>query len=243
MSDTSYRQRDGNSDDRWPDGVLSGGMVIDLLECLSRTTREPDYALVLWLKAHYIEPFGRIERLDGLVVTETQDHMFIHRAHERFIDVQGYRSKQHKLWVTGLEPIDEIITQGRLPQSVPRNTEYEAWRASDMSFKNGIEVARKGKFEGTFLDKSKWERKIWSVPGAKKECEKEEPESVKVERKDEEDAKVKLEEPDKENLANIPSPEHAAKVSPKTPPRIKAPSPEVSADIWYMSSPEHTRSA
>ncbi|KAH7073910.1 hypothetical protein BKA63DRAFT_604208 [Paraphoma chrysanthemicola] len=243
MAHTSYRQRDGSSDERWPDGVLSGGMVIDLLECLSRTTQTPDYALVLWLKAHYVEPFGRIERLDGLVVTETQDLMFIHRAHERFIDVQGYRSKQHKLWVPGLEPVHEVNTQGQLPQSVPRNTEYKAWRAGDMYFKNGLEVARKGKLEGTFLDKSRWERRIWSVPVAKEEVIKDELEGIKIEKKGEEDAKVKLEEPGLENLANIPSPEDAAKISPKTPLRIKAPSPEVSTDPRYMSSPAHTRSA
>jgi hypothetical protein len=71
MPDPQYRQYDG--EEQWPNGVLSGGMVIDLLECLSASTRTPDYALFLWLKAHYVEPFGRIERLDGLVVAETQD--------------------------------------------------------------------------------------------------------------------------------------------------------------------------
>jgi hypothetical protein len=58
---------------RWPYGVLSGGIVIDMLECLSTTSRTSDYAIVLWLQAHYIEPFGRIERLDGLVVEEDED--------------------------------------------------------------------------------------------------------------------------------------------------------------------------
>jgi hypothetical protein len=59
---------------KWSHGVLSGGVVIDMLECLSMTTRTTDYELILWLQAHYIEPFGRIERLDGLVVTE-EKHM------------------------------------------------------------------------------------------------------------------------------------------------------------------------
>lgn len=47
--------------------------MIDLLECLSHTTQKTDYAFVLWLQSHYIEPFGRIERLDGLVVTQEED--------------------------------------------------------------------------------------------------------------------------------------------------------------------------
>jgi hypothetical protein len=54
---------------RWPLGVLSGGTVIDMLEHLSQTTRTPDYALTLWLEQHYIKPFGRIDRMDGLIVT------------------------------------------------------------------------------------------------------------------------------------------------------------------------------
>jgi hypothetical protein len=57
----------------WPHGVASGGTVIDMLECLSTTTRTSDYELVFWLEAHYIEPFDTIERLDGLVVTEEKD--------------------------------------------------------------------------------------------------------------------------------------------------------------------------
>jgi hypothetical protein len=58
---------------RWPRGVLAGGIVIDMLEHLSGTSTTSDYSMVLWLQAHYIEPFGRIERLDGMVVTEEDD--------------------------------------------------------------------------------------------------------------------------------------------------------------------------
>jgi hypothetical protein len=45
-----------------------------MLEYLSRTALSADYELVLWLQTHYIEPFGRVDRLDGIVVTEEQ-HM------------------------------------------------------------------------------------------------------------------------------------------------------------------------
>jgi hypothetical protein len=55
---------------KWPHGVIAGGTLIDMLEYLNVTIRTSDHALVLWLHAHYIEPFGRIERLDGLVVND-----------------------------------------------------------------------------------------------------------------------------------------------------------------------------
>lgn len=58
----------------WPMGVLSGGVIIDMLEYLSHTAREADRALVLWLQKHYIEPFGRVDRLDGLIVSD-ESHM------------------------------------------------------------------------------------------------------------------------------------------------------------------------
>lgn len=53
---------------RWPLGVISGGTVIDMLEHLSQTTQHSDYALTVWLEKHYVKPFGRIDRLDGLIV-------------------------------------------------------------------------------------------------------------------------------------------------------------------------------
>ena len=58
---------------KWPSGVLSGGRIIDMMESLSSTGKVNDYALVLWLQEHYVVPFGRIERLDGLVVTDKED--------------------------------------------------------------------------------------------------------------------------------------------------------------------------
>jgi hypothetical protein len=59
-----------NGEKKWPHGVASGGTVTDMLEYLSLTKVTSDYGIVLWLNAHYIEPFGRIERLDGLVVND-----------------------------------------------------------------------------------------------------------------------------------------------------------------------------
>jgi len=59
-----------NGEAKWPHGVASGGTVTDMLEYLSLTKVTNDYGIVLWLQAHYVESFGRIERLDGLVVND-----------------------------------------------------------------------------------------------------------------------------------------------------------------------------
>lgn len=59
-----------NGEKKWRHGVASGGTVTDMLEYLSLTKVTSDYGIVIWLQAHYIEPFGRIERLDGLVVND-----------------------------------------------------------------------------------------------------------------------------------------------------------------------------
>lgn len=62
-----------NAEKRWPHGVLSGGTVIDMLEYLSQTGTGRNYVYVRWLLKEYILPFGRIDRLDGLVVKHEDD--------------------------------------------------------------------------------------------------------------------------------------------------------------------------
>jgi hypothetical protein len=180
-----------------PHGVASGGTVIEMLECLSTTTRTSDYKLILWLQTHYIDPFGRIERLDGLVVTESKDMCVsssfhlpdttepctnptissedLDLAYERYIEVQGSRTRAQKLWVPGLEPTYRTYTSDveSIP-ALPRHTEYKKWRASDMYYNDGIEVKRKGKFECNWTDERKWDRTIWSVVDKKSVMEKEE---------------------------------------------------------------------
>jgi hypothetical protein len=180
----------------WPHGVASGGTIIDMLECLSTTTRTSDYELVLWLQTHYIEPFGRIERLDGLIVTEPKDmcvsssfHLpdttrpyadptisseILYIAYEHYIEVQGLRTRAQGLWVPGLEPTYRTYTNSveSIP-ALPRHTEYKKWGASDMYYKNGIEVKRKGKFRCNWTDERNWDRTIWSATDEKIGKEKE----------------------------------------------------------------------
>jgi hypothetical protein len=77
-----YPMLRNNDVQKWPNGVISGGIIIDMLELFSRTGEDYDYKLVLWLQMHYISPFGRIERLDGLVVTKDEDRYVVSSAPE-----------------------------------------------------------------------------------------------------------------------------------------------------------------
>ncbi|KAF2031636.1 hypothetical protein EK21DRAFT_87899 [Setomelanomma holmii] len=122
--------------------------------------------------------------------------------------------------------------------SVPPNTEYNVWRASDMYFKNGIEVLRKGKFEGHHTDALGWERTIWSVPTFDERVKKEEKE-VKVKLEDLEQ-KPSLKDVRGQPDAPYESGQRIKKKISSTPP-IKAPPSEVEVDTWYMSSPDYTR--
>jgi hypothetical protein len=177
-----------NNEARWPHGVLSGGTVIDMLEYLSITPNTSDYALVLWLETHYIEPCGRIERLDGIVVTNEVDwcvmclvmsfnlaltvlmrSAILAHCYERYIELQGENTRAQKLWVAGLEPTHHVPSAASISiPGVPRNTEYKKWKASDMYYKNGLEVERKARFESSWVDTNRWDRTIWSVPDVEK---------------------------------------------------------------------------
>ncbi|KAH7392798.1 hypothetical protein BKA66DRAFT_606758 [Pyrenochaeta sp. MPI-SDFR-AT-0127] len=146
----------------WVHGVLSGGMLIDILEYLSATQRPIDWGLSLWLQENYIAPFGRVERLDGLVVASMQHRDMITLAHEWYIDFTGERAKVQRLWVPGLEPTYNMNREKSLKlPSPPRRFEQTVWRASDMYYQNGVERKRKGRSLGEWKDELGWERKIW----------------------------------------------------------------------------------
>jgi hypothetical protein len=104
----------------------------------------------------------------GSVADNTACSEPLHLAYDRYIEIQGERARKQKLCVPGLEPIH--LPHGhnceKIPL-VPDNIEYKVWRASNMYFKHGFEVKRKGKFEGYWTDEKKWDRMIWSVPVAK----------------------------------------------------------------------------
>ncbi|KAH8716860.1 hypothetical protein GQ44DRAFT_730384 [Phaeosphaeriaceae sp. PMI808] len=156
-----------NLDSKWPIGVVSGSIVLSMLEILSRTESNFDYRLMLWLQQHYIEPFAVIDRSDGLVVTEKDDYQCLFIAHERYIRNEGDIARAETLWVPGLEPVDPPklsadFINAALP-ALPQDWMSKVWTASDMYKKDGIKVQHKGKCEGKWSDKNNWERVIWRV--------------------------------------------------------------------------------
>jgi hypothetical protein len=179
-----------NDEKRLPNGVLSGSMIIDMLEYISSTANLTGHSLVIWLQEHYISPLARIERLDGLIVTYAEDlyactspsnsrnkccphnyySEYLHIAYERYIDLQGELARKEPLFVPGLEPVvfTPQYSMGFIPDP-PRNTGMHKWRASDMYYKNGFEVKRKSQDEGYWKDTNNWDRWLWNVQGTK--CE------------------------------------------------------------------------
>jgi hypothetical protein len=69
--DPAQRQ---NAETKWRHGVLNAGRVIDMLETLSRTKYEYDQEVVQWLTEQYVKPYGKFDRVDGLVV-RFKDHL------------------------------------------------------------------------------------------------------------------------------------------------------------------------
>jgi hypothetical protein len=69
--DPAQRQ---NAETKWRHGVLNAGRVIDMLETLSRTKYEYDQEVVQWLTEQYVKPYGKFDRVDGLVV-RSKEHL------------------------------------------------------------------------------------------------------------------------------------------------------------------------
>lgn len=152
-----------NRESRWSHGIISGGMVIDILECLTTTAQPEDWSLALWLQRHYVEPFARIERLDGLVVESSSHVEMIQLAHNRFVDLMGDEVRVQRLWVPGLEPTYTVNTTATIIPDLPRRFERKFWRASEMYYKHGFELRRKGRCLGMWRDQSRWQRTLWTA--------------------------------------------------------------------------------
>ncbi|KAF2826276.1 hypothetical protein CC86DRAFT_292942, partial [Ophiobolus disseminans] len=158
--DTAKRQ---NEQKKWPNGVLWGRRIIDIIECLSTTGEIYDYEVALWLRTHYVEPFGRIDGLDGLVVTEKEHLDPLLLAYERFINIEGKLALAQRLWVPGLEPIQQTPHQCFKFPELPGLSERKKWRAGEAFVKNGLTVQQRGTCEGGWRDERNWKRMIWSA--------------------------------------------------------------------------------
>jgi hypothetical protein len=106
----------------------------------------------------------------------------LYRTYERYVEIQGERTRAQRSWVSGLEPAYQSYTTGHeaIPE-VPRRCAYKSWIESEMYYKHGVEVKREGRFEGNWSDEKKWDRLVWSALdanylGAKKQKPVVEPE-------------------------------------------------------------------
>jgi hypothetical protein len=73
----------------------------------------------------------------------------LYRTYERYVEIQGERTRAQRSWVSGLEPAYQSYTTGHeaIPE-VPRRCAYKSWIESEMYYKHGVEVKREGRFEG-----------------------------------------------------------------------------------------------
>lgn len=65
------------------------------------------------------------------------------------------------LYIPGLEPT--YLPTSTAIKLEDENPPYTPWRGSEMYYKNGIEVKRKGVCEGPWVDERGWDRTLWSV--------------------------------------------------------------------------------
>lgn len=173
-----------NTTTHYPHGVLSGGMLLDLLTQLTCHPSPYDYRLFAWLQKHYLAPFGTVDRLDGLVVKTYMHNVLIRRAHICFLALLGADAAGQRLWVPGLEPrytdwagtkqaqqksATEAAVALELDMPVDMEGEWKGevwmgrWEASEMYARG---EGKKGICEEHFKDERGWERVVWRDGGA-----------------------------------------------------------------------------
>ncbi len=150
----------------WCFGVLSGGILIDMMETLSDTKCPEDWALVCWMMDHYIFPFGRVERLDGLVGQSAEDiHLLIYSRLRYDEIIGGEMIRRQSLWVPGLEPRQNYLQPTKSFQlpTLPRGYQPVPWYAEEMFSKHGVQRKRKGLLISDWTDGWGWQRKLWTL--------------------------------------------------------------------------------
>jgi hypothetical protein len=91
----------------------------------------------------------------------------LYRTYERYVEIQGERTRAQRLWVPGLEPAYQSYSTGHeaIPE-ISRRCAYKPWIGSEMYYNHGVEVKREGRFEGNWTDEKKWDRLVWSAADA-----------------------------------------------------------------------------
>lgn len=157
--------------DHFPHGVLNGSRVIDMLEHFSNIPYLSAERSAHWLKTHYLDPFQRIERLDGLVVRSAMDASRLWKIYDQYIQAINLATALNEtLWMPGFEPIHSYVWPGATNTWITieggmsdMKIEPERWTASDMYRKNGEKTKRAGTFVSEGRDARGWMRQIWTA--------------------------------------------------------------------------------
>ncbi|KAI4946494.1 hypothetical protein J4E91_007182 [Alternaria rosae] len=88
---------------RWPDGVLSGGALIQMLEDLSRSSKTEDWQICVWLDG-FAARFGRFHNSDGLIVTDAHEMYMLMLARQLWVGHKSEFAGGDIFWIPGLEP-------------------------------------------------------------------------------------------------------------------------------------------
>jgi hypothetical protein len=137
-------------EERWPYGVISGGIVIRMLEDLSRSSLSSHWQVCIWLDS-FAARFGRFHNSDGLIAVDAQETYMLMLARRIWIDFIGENAEGDTFWVTGLEPRNigdadwEANAKRNLPE-LPDKHLQKPWLAADMQYLyHTILRPRKGK--------------------------------------------------------------------------------------------------
>jgi len=151
-------------------GVITGSALIDMACNLSRSIFPLNWALSLWIQHHYIDPFNRINRLDGIIVASNEDMNMLLWAHQKYCLLSPYGAGwlpplPPVLWVPGLEPLSRRECEIGLEVD---QVEWET-EAVQVIFEGAEMYGRKGERGGVhmggFVDGLGWERELWELPG------------------------------------------------------------------------------
>ncbi|KAJ4289641.1 hypothetical protein N0V90_010970 [Kalmusia sp. IMI 367209] len=137
---------------------------------LSRSARQYDWVLSRSLRENYIDPFVRIDRMDGIVVPDEYHLGRIKEVFARHLElyspepiVDSRRLPEGLppplLWVPGLEPVydpEELPTL-----SIPKRIRMDIFDGGDMYARAG---PRRGILIGRYKDLNGWPRTLWKHP-------------------------------------------------------------------------------
>ncbi|KAL6705223.1 hypothetical protein ACN47E_007183 [Coniothyrium glycines] len=154
-----------NNSTRWPNGVLCGARLIDMLEFFSAFPHPNGWAVALWLEKNFVTPFARVDRRDGLVIPEKLSTNRLRMVYIIYVNEVGSLARVQRLWVPGFEPTYEFQWPpgGISIPNVPLIPVQRKWYADEMYGLHGFPRKKLGRCVWKGQDEQSWEREIWDV--------------------------------------------------------------------------------